>query len=65
MQENNEQIQAVTDTAAEHPAGEMKLPKASSIGARARALSGLALGLGAALLAVGPDTTIRPPDLFG
>ena len=65
MQENNEQIHAATDAAAtaEHPAGEMMLPKSSSIGARARALSGLAVGVGAALLAFGPDTTIQPSIL--
>jgi len=65
MQENNEQIQAATGAeAAEHPAGEMMLPKRSTIGARARALSGLAVGVGLALLAADPDTTIKP-GIFG
>jgi hypothetical protein len=61
MQDNNEQIQTVAGTeASEHPAGEMKLPVRSRIGARARALSGLALGIGVALVSADPDTTIRP-----
>jgi hypothetical protein len=61
MQDNNEQIQAIAGTeASEHPAGEMKLPMRSRIGARARALSGLALGIGVALASTDPDTTIKP-----
>jgi hypothetical protein len=61
MQDKNEQIQATTSTeASAHPAGEMKLPARSRIGARARALSGLALGIGMAIVSTDPDTTIRP-----
>lgn len=61
MQENNEQIQATAGAeASEHPAGEMKLPMRSRFGARARALSGLALGIAVAVAAAEPDTTIKP-----
>jgi len=60
MQEYNEQTQSATGAEnVEHPAGEMMLPKRGTIGARARALSGLAFSAGMTLLAFSPDTTIH------